>query len=255
MNFSIDIFTKTVNRRDLTFNLTPAVAPSAGIVVTPHRDLRVALSYRGPLDLTVSQPNNIDLGVAGFVLGVKGTVLYTPHQIALGAQFRPTQQWTISMDLKLDLWSRAPFPGAQLDVKVDGELAEQLFGNSFDFGTKDGPTKFANTWTPSFSGEYELPSQRTKLRAGYAFRPTYVPRQIGTTNFLDTDTHLLGLGASIQFNDPLEVFSQPLFLDLGTQLQIAQTRSVTKASASDPVGNYKFGGVAVAGSAGLRYEF
>jgi long-subunit fatty acid transport protein len=255
VNFNIDIFSRTVNRRDLTFNLEPSAAPSAGIIVSPNRDLRFALSYRGPLDLKVRQPNNINIGVAEFDLVVQGSVLYTPHQIAMGVQYRPTLRWVLSADLKLDLWSKAPAPGAQLNVKVKGEAVEGLAGDAFDFGSKDGATGFQNTWTPSLSGEYDFPSQGAKVRAGYAFRPPYVPNQNGSTNWLDTSTHLFGAGASIQFHDPLEVFSQPLYADLAAQLQVAQTREVVKNSSADPVGNYKFGGVAMAATAGLRYEF
>jgi long-subunit fatty acid transport protein len=255
VNFSVDLANKKVNQRDISFDLKPGIAPAFGVTVEPLKGWRLAFAYRGALELTVGLPTNIDLGGVGVTLGINGTVLYSPQQFSFGTQYALSSQWKLAFDVKYELWSQAPFPGVQLSVAPNGDVSTMLGLDKLGFSTNDPSARFTNIVVPSISVEYAFPDSGIRLRGGYAFRPTYVPNQVGTTNYLDSDAHILGLGATFQFNDPLEVFTQPLKLDIGSQFQATQRRAVSKALQTDPVGSYDFGGVVVAASATLRYEF
>src|SRR5262249_35634719 len=93
------------------------------------------------------------------------------------------------------------------------------------------------------------------LRGGYMFRPTPAPVQTSGTNILDNDTHTASLGVGFQFKDPLQIFSQPIGIDLTGQIGFLPTRLHTKDTADDPVGDITAGGTIYAISALLRYTF
>lgn len=259
VDFQIDLLAKRVDRRNLDFALKTTAAPIAGFTVTPTDKLRLSFAYRGALSLALSQPNIINLGDIGtLVLDVSGVVHYTPHELAAGVSFEPTESLRVMVDAKFAMWSLAPYPAAQVQVKLQGQVPEALgLDKALSFGTKDPSPGFKNTLTPSVAVEYTFPDKVTRLRGGYAFRPTYVPDQVlSRSNFLDNSAHVLGLGATFQFHDPSEVFTQPLKIDLAAQGQLMQRRDVKKDQrTSDPVGNYDFGGAAIAASASIRYEF
>jgi hypothetical protein len=50
-----------------------------------------------------------------------------------------------------------------------------------------------NTLNPRVSVEYGLFNERFWISVGYQYRPTPVPDLSGTANFLDSDTHVVGL--------------------------------------------------------------
>lgn len=259
VDFRVDLFARRVDRRNLDFRLNTVVAPVAGFTITPVSQLRLSFNYRGAIGLDIRQPNTIALGDLGTLqLDVAGTVHYSPHQLAVGASFQPSDALRISLDAKLDLWSLSPYPAAAVNVSLVGQVPEALgLDKVLSFGTKDPATGFANTLTSAAAIEYTFRDRVTRLRGGYAFRPTYVPDQVKSiSNFLDSSAHVIGLGATFQFHDPVELFTAPIKVDLGAQAQVLQARQVKKEQgANDPVGSYDFGGTVFAGAASLRYEF
>jgi long-subunit fatty acid transport protein len=258
IDFDMELFEKRVERRDLIAAMRTTPTLVAGAMFTPNETIRVGLAYRQANLLEVTLPTTVGLGDVGTLfLDVRSLMHYTPHELALGASVRPSEDLRVSFDLRWHLWSLAPNPAVGVRVELRGEVPEGLgLDRAFNFTAPDPATGFANTLTPSVAAEYRLPGGGTWLRAGYALRPTFVPNQVqSSSNWLDNTAHVLGFGASIRFLDPLEVFALPLHLDLGGQLQALQRREVRKLQDNDPVGNYDFGGVVLAFSGALRYEF
>lgn len=259
VDFAIDLFSRQMQRRSIDFALKEVISPIVGVTFTPFEALRIAANYRGDMIVPISQPNAIDLGDLGqMVLDVTGFSHYSPHQIALAVAYSATTNLRLTLEGKLDLWSLSPFPAMSVGVDMKGEVPEALgLDRVMSFDTKDPAAGFRNTVTPGAAFEYTFPDGATRMRGGYAFRPSYIPDQIRPwSNFLDNNAHLFGIGATFQFHDPLEVFSRPMKFDVGAQGHVMQRRYVNKEQGrADPVGDYSFGGGALALAAGVRYEF
>ena len=86
-------------------------------------------------------------------------------------------------------------------------------------------------------------------------RPPVTPDQVGTTNYLDNFTECFSGGATIKFKDPLQVFTDPVALDLGLAFMIANERTTTKTQPTDATGGASYGGSLFTLSAMLRYLY
>jgi hypothetical protein len=82
-----------------------------------------------------------------------------------------------------------------------------------------------------------------------------VPRQdVSETNILDSTTLGVSGGMGLSFMDPLEIFQEPLTLDLALQAAYLLPRDANKPS-TDPLPPYSYSAFAVSGAIDLRYEF
>lgn len=258
VEFGLDLFNRRVKKRDLGFSLFTKASPIVGTTVKIIEGLKVGFVWRGDQDVRLTMPTSFDVGDIGVLsMSVAGSLHYSPHQFAVGASYDINRSFSVSADLLISLWSQAPFPGLVTQVNYKGELAE-AFGldEVFTFDTGDEVAGFENTVEPSIAGEYRLNDSGAALRAGYSYRPTMVPDQVHTSNLLDSNTHVLAIGATIPFSDPIEVFKRPLKLDLGGQIHFVSSRHTPKkAGASDPVGEHSAGGTVLAFGASLRYDY
>lgn len=256
--FGLDLFNRRVGQRDISFSLETHASAVVGATVKVIEGLKLGLVWRGDQSVKLKQPNAMDLGdIGNLTLDVSGTVHYSPHQLAFGAEYQVNDRLSLSADLLYSFWSLAPWPGLRTRVIFEGELAE-AFGldEVFSFETGDEKAGFANTLAPSLSGEYRLTDAGAMLRAGYAFRPTLVPDQVEVSNYLDAHTHVVAIGATVPFQDPLELFARPMHLDLGAQLHYVTPRQTSKrAGASNPVGDHRIGGTVIALAASLRCDY
>ena len=85
-------------------------------------------------------------------------------------------------------------------------------------------------------------------------RPAVTPDQDGTTNYLDNSSESVSAGATFRFTDPLQVFTEPVSLDVGAQVIVANERSNRK-QAADPTGGASYGGALFSFSAMVRYLY
>ncbi len=226
----IDLFNQEIPRRELRNDLEIAQALTAGLYVRPIEHLHLGASWRGELQLDFSLPTNIvltDLGTLG--LELKGVAHYTPHIFAIGASYEWTQMaLTFAGTLEYQLWSRAPSPALAIDLDLAGELPDSLgLGSSLDAKTQDASPGFGDVLVPRLGVEYRL-GDRFWARGGYFYRPTYVPDQVGATSFLDGDAHGLSAGLGFSFDDPLDLFEEPLTIDLSYQRLVIVERTVDK---------------------------
>jgi hypothetical protein len=123
------------------------------------------------------------------------------------------------------------------------------------FGSVDGDPGLANILIPRVGVEWS-PSEWFTARGGFSLRPPVTPDQVGTTNYLDNFTETLAGGFTLRFRDPLQVFTDPVALDVGGSLVIANRRSQTKVrAAANLTGDAEFGGVVITLGAMLRYLY
>jgi hypothetical protein len=80
-----------------------------------------------------------------------------------------------------------------------------------------------------------------------------VPDQVYQTNILDSDKHVLTIGAGYQFKDPWDIVPNGMSVDAFFQYQFLVPRDTIKKSSVDPVGDYRITGGAPIGGLSLKF--
>jgi long-chain fatty acid transport protein len=253
--FSLDLASRSFTSRDITVDLNTVLEPMAGILIEPASGIRIGLSWRKESQLYYAQPTSLNLGDLGSLnLDVQGLAQYWPHVFsgAISAQITPSLLIAVQADYYL--WSHAPNDQVQVSVTPGGAVLTTLgLGSILTVTSNDAKMGFANILIPHLAVEYKAADWLT-LRTGGYIRPPVTPDQTGVTNYLDNFTECIGAGATFRFTDPLEIFTDPVSLDLGGQLLIANSRESVK-QAADPTGSYTYGGVLYSFAAMLRYLY
>ncbi len=252
--FSVDLNQKVLGGREVTFRLSSATAPIAGITWLPTDAWRVALAYRGAIGLDITQPVSATIsGLGELDITASGTVLYTPHTVSLAATWTPTDALSLGVDLRYELWSQAPSPAfaVTLASPADGSLLGSFI--TAPNATLQPPVAFRDTLTATLAAQYRVPETGVTVRASWGYRPHYGPPPDAQQHYLDADAHLVGAGASLHFADPLGVFPHGLYLDGAAHAQIHPETQVNVAG--DPVGPLRYGGAVLAGSLALRFQY
>lgn len=190
-------------------NLTPKVAPIAGIYASPIPELELGVTFRGKLFSDLNVPSVVAASSGALAieaaLVADGSVWYTPNQLAFGIAGRPFDALLLTVDVTWYQLSDHPSP--YIEVIAVGEVLgnEIVFPPFEDFG-------FRNIVVPRFGVEYRmLANNALALRGGYMFRPwsAAIP---GTSagcqeaaqdpnaaacraNLLDNSSHWISVGA------------------------------------------------------------
>lgn len=254
-------------QRDVKVDVDMALAPIVGLTFRiPDANLTLALAYRGELEIdyelpvTVHARGNLGSGLKEIALIdvlVSGSVFYSPHTFTLGVEWKGLDdRLMLSAEARFALWSKAPDPtvGLKVNLKSDEDLVTQVLGEDFNVSAGDESVKMSNTLSLRLGAEYWFAPGVFAFRGGYAFTPTPVPIQNGATNLLDSDSHMISLGGSVYFHDPLEIFKEPVAFSLAAQLHFFPEREAVK-SANYDVASYTYGGYVGVFSASLAYAF
>ncbi|MBI5547671.1 MAG: hypothetical protein HY901_27630 [Deltaproteobacteria bacterium] len=252
----VNLFNQTIETRALKNDLAVRVSPLAGFTLDfPAMGLRAGFGYRAPIQLDIDFPNTIDIADVGTIdLQIKGVVHYSPHTFTLGVRYC----WgplTAAAELRYALWSRAPDPSIQADLSVDSDVLAALGADErFDASSAPASPGFSDTLEPHLGVEWYI-VPRFAVRLGYSFRPTPVPLQNGDTNILDGNTHAFGAGLGFNFDDPLEVFTKPVRIDLAYQLLLVAPERTALKGGDSSVPSYAYSGHVNNVSAAVRYVF
>jgi long-chain fatty acid transport protein len=266
---SVDLFTRRVRRRSMLIDLVTKEALVAGVAAGPFHGLTVGFTYRQELGLDFTLPATVDIEDVGTLdLQLVGTTLWSPHELTFGAAWAlPDGKTTLAFDMTYGIWSRAPSPQVMVVLDTRGELLEGLgLGGAFDLcsdrevvdpetGERQCvpiPPGYTDNLSPKVGAEYRL-FDFLALRAGWRYWPTPVPNQVGRTNYLDASAHHLSTGVGVSFRDPLEVFEQPITLDVSFHAALLRERAVDKGN--DGRIAYTFGGALYQAAGALRYQF
>ncbi len=256
---SVDLFARDVRFREINSHLATTLGPTAGVFYTPLPGLRFGASYRGEMRLFYSIPADITLeGIGQLNLTVSGTNHFTPHTVNAGVAWDVLPELTLTLDGNYELWSRAPSPYVRIQVDLSGDtLAALGLDEAMDLDTREvDPLSpgFQDTVTARLGAEYRV-TDRLTARGGLSYRPTPVPRQTQPlSNILDSDTIGVAGGIGFAFDDPLEVFSAPLIIDLAVKGLWLLPREAQK-QATDEVPSYRYSMRVLGVTAALRYDF
>jgi len=149
--------------------------------------LKIGLTYRQELVL--------DLALGVSLIGYEGTVLgydlYNPEQWSFGVGITPIQDLTVGYTIEKFAWSTFNPPYILVDPDSDQFIID-MFREEYAWIT------FKDIWVNRIGVEYTM-AESYKFRGGYFFRPSPVPEQTGSTNFLDSDTHVISAGIGYIF--------------------------------------------------------
>ena len=256
VNFKLDVASRQFISRDITVDLNTVPTPTAGILIEPGETVKIGLSWRKEAQLYYEQPTTIDLGDVGALkLDVTGLAQYWPHVFSGAVSLRFTPRLLVAVQADYYLWSRAPNDQVHVTVTPSGAVLTALGLDALlKVDSADAKMGFANIVIPHLAAEYQA-ADWIALRAGASIRPAVTPDQTGTTNYLDDSSESFSAGATFRFTDPLEVFSDPVSLDLGGQLIVANERTAKKAQLADPTGSSTYGGTLFSFAAMLRYLY
>lgn len=272
LNASIDMLGKKVRLREIDSYLSQDLAPTAGIYFEPMAGLRFGLNYRAQFSMDYSVPADMTLIVGGqkilMDMTITGTIHYTPHTFSLGAAWDPLDEATVSMDLQYAMWSganeiidatatikRSRSPYMTFGINMGGELLASLgLGDQLDIFAVPPPPGYFDVFSARVGAEYRF-GELIAVRAGGAYKPTPVPQQDAQgSNILDSNAFVVAAGVGLKFQDPIEVFREPLMFDLGATANFLTPRVASK-SADDPEASYEYQGVVFNVQAQVRYAF
>jgi len=238
---SVSLENRRFRRRALSVDLIGAAAPTAGLLYRPTDTLRIGLCYRKDLDFSYSLPVDLQIEDVGtLVLDIRGTVLYTPHQLSLGAaQSSADGSTTVMAGLTWAMWSMAPDPSAQVDVVLHGEDDTEappleVHSAPVDLGADD-------ILISRIGAEHRL-SERMTVRGGYSYRPSPLPLPTGRTNYVDSPAHTGAAGLTWRTGGSGPDEAMPISWELTAQVTWLTARRVDKSDPTDSVGSYTAGG-------------
>lgn len=255
----LDLVDRRFDRREFSVELEPTLSPLAGLHVRPSPGLSLGLTWRSRNDLSFRLPVHVTEGdLLTLDLEVSQTVLFTPTSWTFGLAYDlPDLDVAMSVDATYAFWSEAPDPSPRIVGDVGGKLLAGLgLEEAIDLsqGTTPAALGFVDTVTPRVGFEWTV-RPWLQLRTGYAYRPTPVPRQTGTTAYLDNDAHLVSAGAGFTFMDPLRVHVHPVSVDASVQASLLPRRTVLRAGPSDPIGDLSHGGVVWSFGLAIRHAY
>ena len=247
--------------RSLRVDFFAVASPTAGIAVDLLPFLTLAAAYRAAIDFRYRLPVHLDILEIGVLnMNNRGVSLWDPHIVDLGATWRlKEQRLTLSATLSVAFWSDAPAPNSLVDITLDDRNLGEDGGGAEDpqpvveLRTATLELGASDILIPKVGVEW-APAGGWVLRAGYSFHPTPLPRATSAATYLDSDTHVVGLGVAWTFGDPFEVGTSPLTVDLGLQWHHPTRRVAAKVDPSNPTGDVAYSGDVLAGVLELRHD-
>jgi len=202
-------------------------APDAGLFIkgnelTPSLEAwTFGFTWRYPFKLDLQIPLTILLSGIPLKLDFTSKLLYTPETYTVGAAYHFGPDGVLAFDLAWNRYANFQSPSLVIDTKIDIPI--------LPLELKSGPAidpNFHDTITPRLGADYRVfegDALDVWLRGGYAFDPTPAPRQNHTTNFVDGNKHILGIGTGLSaknlFGMDLSKSKPTLNLTFQTQLE------------------------------------
>lgn len=153
-------------------------------------------------------------------LFMKGSLYYEPEMLEWEVQ-NQWNRWLVSAGLSYQLWNRYQAPIL---------ITETQDAEGTRYQTQDTQVSAQNTWNPRCSLSYEF-SRSWSTSLGYQFRPTPFTNLSGSSNLLDSNTHILGASIRTQWVEN-GLFEGPLGLGVFGQYHHFEKRTFSKTDAT-----------------------
>ncbi|MDP8225550.1 MAG: outer membrane protein transport protein [Candidatus Lernaella stagnicola] len=181
--------------------LSAQVSPIVGFYARSHEFLRFGLTYKGQSQSYFHKTDRQQLipgDPNGFVeIEYEAWYNYIPRSVTVSIAGEPDEHVLITGEMSWQGWStyKSPFPKVRLDFKAMSE-------NDIDYARPNvlerPSADFDDVFVTRFGVEARV-NKHLAFRLGYAFEPSPVPDQDGTTTIIDSATHVLAFGAGGNF--------------------------------------------------------
>lgn len=181
----------------------------------------VALTYREAVNPMYEQNFEGIAPVAGnsvtVPVSVKSSLYYEPKQLQLEAQ-HDYEFLKVSLGVSYQFWD-AYLPPILVTTTTDSSGNKTI--------TQLPRQEFENTWNPRASVEVPWFNQRLSTSLGYQYRPTPLKNTNGTSNALDSNTHIVGLSIEHRVDKNI-VLPWPFKWGLYGQYHFIEDRKIDK---------------------------
>lgn len=226
------------SKADLSFPYR--FAPIAGLNLDLGK-LSVGARFRGAQSVDLGLETRADVRVEGNPLngkttvGLKGSNGYVPATLDLGVRITPISWAKAMISLQYARWRDAPSPVADVTMNIGLGLSPGELQGRFT------SPRFRDTLSPRLGVELlpQGPDGLLRIRAGYLYSPSPVPKQPGFTSLADASFHAFSTGLGFDFGS---VWGVHLQSNLATQLAILSTRNFNKSSDVLPFASYEVAG-------------
>ncbi len=197
-------------KADVWMEMELANSPIVGLQLTPFKNLSLGLCYRDGIKVEMDPFfANLDITIGSSAASVAAYTailsFWNPESYQAGLSYR-FGDLLVEADLTLDNWSEFKRSTPRELRRVSPSFNDVI---SYHLGL-------------------EYPVKGFDLRAGYQYAPTPVPDQLGNSNYLGTDRHIVSLGCGTEFKDPLNLLLHPVRVGLALQEQFLKKRTYTK---------------------------
>lgn len=197
MTYSYEYFPNPLNQSQWYMNISNTqkytYVANLGILFHPSERFKVGFSYMSADDFPIVGAafvhlNSGSLPIAGHFTQTIDTILfYSPAHASLGVMYKPKDNLELNGDLEWVGWSSYI---NNHDVKPRQEsYTDPSTGITY---TGQG---FSDIYIPKLGVAYN-PMSSLCLMAGYEYRPTPVPPQMRSTNYVDNVKNVLSTGVS-----------------------------------------------------------
>jgi len=267
-----DILSVGVDVNDITVDLVPGFAPTAGFqwelgAVAPALEgFSLGGTWRGttgmPVDITLDMQVNAaaedigDLEPTTVAVILQGALElfdhYVPSQLQGGISYETSDTLSLYADVQYTRWEAFTLNVARL---LDAELQASLLDLS-ELTITDGSgvsAQFRNTLGYRAGTEIKLPewtlpgdagTGRIALRGGFGYDPSPLAAQTDDTTLLDADRLIIALGAGFIHGEPFGLSGGPSVVDLFAQYQPLASAALTR-EAEVPTAGYPAEGTTV----------
>ena len=234
-------------------DVEPLRYPQAGALFHASSWLDLGASYRGGYKLILDNTVRVlaDIGSAEMPIVEDGELalhalaqdLFQPEEWSAGLAAQVTPNVLLAFDLSYHRWSKFENPATQIDLAIDAGQ----FNDLIDIPNPPRLPRphYSDIAIPRVAAEITLlraPRHRLDLRGGYAYEPSPVPEQLGSSNFIDNDKHTASLGTGLTLAGFTSILPRPTRFDAFFALTYLSPREHHKLSPIDPVGDYRASG-------------
>jgi Outer membrane protein transport protein (OMPP1/FadL/TodX) len=207
--------------------MSAQASPIVGFYARSHEFLRFGLTYKGQSQSYYHKTERQQLvpsDPAGYVeMEYEAWYNYIPRSMTLSIVGQPDEHVLITGEMSWVGWStyKPPFPKLRLDFSSMNEA-----GLAYDRPEvlDREPANFDDIFVVRFGVETRV-NKHLAFRTGYAFEPSPVPDQDGTSTIIDAPTHVLAFGMGGNFGGK---YGDMVSIDFAVMDHIMTTQDIDK---------------------------
>ncbi len=255
-------------RHEVDADLTAIRYPQVGVRVHVHPRASLAVVYRAEfqlgLDLDARLYGDVSaLTTAYYQLATSSVNAFLPRQLVFGGSWRVRDDVRVNADLTWVNWSAYVPPVAQLNVDLNIPPPAGGWPAGISAPTTPAPITILpigmrDRLVPRLGFEWNaFSTERIDLlvRGGYEYAKSPIPRQTGTTNYVDLDRHSMSAGLGVQWHVKSHIYSGTLSFDTHLQWSELVSQVFEKNNPADFIGDYRASGHILNYGASIAAQF